>query len=341
MKPLVSILIPAYNAEATIAQTLRSAIAQTWERKEIIVIDDGSTDSTNETVRSFSFNNLRVIRTENGGLSSAINVALRQCNGDYVQELDSDDILLPNKIERQLAALLPGEGNRVLLSCPWAPFFHRTQGARFVQNSLCHDLSPAEWLLRKMGENLHMQNATWLLSRELVEAAGPWDIRLDYDQDGEYFARVLLASEGTRFVPETGILYRASGAGSISNLGSSEKKRASLWLSMKLHIQYLLSLEDSRRSREVCVRYLQNWYREFHLKCPELFAEMETMAEQLGGRLEEPELGRKYAWLKPILGSAAALWAEYRIPQFKTSFLRYCDKTRYRLGPMNADLNKE
>ena len=53
-----------------------------------------------------------------------------------------------------------------------------------------------------MSENLHMQNATWLVSRELAEAAGPWDTRLHYDQDGEYFARVVLASEGTRFVPE-------------------------------------------------------------------------------------------------------------------------------------------
>ena len=47
--------------------------------------------------------------------------------------------------------------------------------ARFSRNSLWHDLSPVEWLLRKMGENLHMQNATWLISRELAEAAGPWD----------------------------------------------------------------------------------------------------------------------------------------------------------------------
>ena len=50
--------------------------------------------------------------------------------------------------------------------------------ARFVHTSLCQDLSPVEWLLRKMGENLHMQTATWLTSRELAEAAGPWDTRL-------------------------------------------------------------------------------------------------------------------------------------------------------------------
>ena len=78
---------------------------------------------------------------------------------------------------------------------PWAYFFYRTSRARFVPNSLWNDLSPVEWLLGKMGENLQMQNATWLVSRELAEAAGPWDENLQYDQDGEYFTRVLIASE--------------------------------------------------------------------------------------------------------------------------------------------------
>ena len=93
-------------------------------------------------------------------------------------------------------------------------------------NSLCQDLSPVEWLLRKMNDNVHMQNATWLVSRELAEAAGPWDESLHYDQDGEYFARVVLASEGTRFVPGTGVFYRVSSASTrISHIGNSNRKK--------------------------------------------------------------------------------------------------------------------
>ena len=78
-------------------------------------------------------------------------------------------------------------------------FNYRTKRARFVPTSLWQDLSPVEWLLRKMGENLHMQTATWLTSRELTEAAGPWDTRLLSDDDGEYFCRVLLASRRNPF----------------------------------------------------------------------------------------------------------------------------------------------
>ena len=108
-----------------------------------------------------------------------------------------------------------------------------------------------------MGENFHMQNATWLVSRELADAAGPWDIDLQYDQDGEYFCRVLLVSEGTRFVPGTGVFYRNSGSNSISYVGNSDKKKDSLLVSMKLHTQYLRSLEESERTRRACLTYLQ------------------------------------------------------------------------------------
>ena len=105
MKPLVSIIIPAYNAEEWIDQTIQSAIAQTWPRKEIIVVDDGSTDRTAEIARRFASKEVLVVSTENQGLSAAVNHAFRLSQGDYIQELDADDLLAPDKIERQLAAL--------------------------------------------------------------------------------------------------------------------------------------------------------------------------------------------------------------------------------------------
>ena len=174
------------------------------------MVDDGSTDRTAEVARQFK--QVKVVSTENRGLSGAQNNAFPLTQGDYIQYLDADDLLAPDKIERQLAALREGDSSRILPSSPWAPFYYRISHAQFVRNSLCQDLSPVEWLMRKMRENLHMQNATWLVSRQLAEAAGPWDTRLHFDQDGEYFCRVLLASEGTRFVPGTGIYYRACGA---------------------------------------------------------------------------------------------------------------------------------
>jgi glycosyltransferase involved in cell wall biosynthesis len=329
MRPLISILIPAYNAETWIPYTLQSAVAQTWPRKEVIVIDDGSTDRTAEVARQFAPKGVRVVSTENRGLSAAVNEAYRHCQGDYIQELDSDDILAPDKIERQVAALREGDSKRILLSSPWAYFYYRTHSARFIPNSLWHDLSPVEWLLRKMGQNLHMQNATWLVSREIVEAAGPWDESLNYDQDGEYFCRVLLASEGTRFVPEGRVFYRASTSNRISYIGSSDKKKESLLRSMKLHVRYLRSLEDSERVRRACVAYLQTWYDNFYPGRSDIVAQLQSLAAELGSELQEPRLRWKYEWIKPVLGWEAAKWAQRVLPETKASFARHWDKAMF------------
>ena len=330
MQPLVSIVIPAYNVEQTVAQTIESALAQTWPRTEIIVVDDGSTDRTAEIVGRFA-PKVKLVSSGNQGLSAAVNLAVQQSHGDYIQELDADDLLCPDKIERQLSALRPGDSKRILLSSQLARFYYRTRNARFEHNSLCQDLSPVEWFLRKMGENLYMQNATWLVSRELVEAAGPWDTRLHYDQDGEYFARVLSSSAGTRFVPGTGVFYRSSGPGSISYIGRSTQKKESLLLSMQLQIQYLLTLENSERVRRACITYLQNWFENFYLGRSDLAARAQEMAAHLGGRIDEPRLRWKFAWLKPLFGWGAAEWAQMALPCMKASLMRSIDKTMFTL----------
>jgi len=336
MHPLVSILISAYNAEKWIGYTLQSAVSQTWPRKEIIVVDDGSTDRTARIAQRFASQGVTVFSTQNDGLCAGQNYAFEHCQGDYIQYLDADDLLAPDKIERQLAALRESDTKRILLSCPWAPFYYRTRNARFVHNSLWKDLSPVEWLLRKMRENLHMQNATWLVSHELAEAAGPWNETLHYDQDGEFFARVLLASEGTRFVPETGIYYRVTGSNRVSYIGNSDKKKDSLLVSMKLHIQYLRSLEESERVRKACLAYLQNWYGAFYPERPDIVAELKSLAAQLQGQLEEPRLRWKYAWMKPVFGWKAAKQVQMALPQLKASCIRHCDKVMCRFETSDA-----
>jgi glycosyltransferase involved in cell wall biosynthesis len=331
MKPLVSILIPAHNAEQWIAETLQSAIGQTWARKEIIVVDDGSRDHTVQAAARFASKQVQVVSTANQGAAAARNHALRLSQGDYIQWLDADDLLAPDKIEQQLIALEAMDNHKTLASCSWAYFNYRSQNARFVPTSLWQDLSPVEWLLTKMGENLHMQTATWLTSRELVDAAGPWDTRLLSDDDGEYFCRVLLASKGTRFVPEARVFYRITTSGRLSRVGASDRKKDALLVSMKLHAQYLKSLEDSDRARKACLNYLQTWYENFYPERPDIVAELQGLAEQLHGHLEEPRLRWKYAWMKPVFGWKTAKWAQRALPQVKASLARQCDKLAYTL----------
>jgi glycosyltransferase involved in cell wall biosynthesis len=328
LKPLVSILIPAFNAEAWIADTLRSAIAQTWERKEIIVVDDGSTDHTLAVATSFERQGVRVFTQPNAGAAAARNEAYRQSRGDYIQWLDADDLLAPDKISLQLSTQ---RGSRSLLSSEWGEFLYRYDHARFVPSALWCDLSPTEWLVRKLAYNAHMQTATWLVSRELTDAAGSWNTQLSVDDDGEYFCRVLMASDSVCFVPGATVYYRASGNASLSYIGHSEKKIRAHWQSMLLHIDYTRSLEDSDSVRGACVKYLNNWLIHFYPEYPEIVSEAEQLAVSLGGLLEAPPLSWKYAWVKALFGWSAAKRFQMRARTLRWSVQRSWDRTLFQL----------
>jgi glycosyltransferase involved in cell wall biosynthesis len=299
-------------------------------------VDDGSTDRTAEVARRFASNEVKIVSRGNQGAAAARNHAFHLSHGDYIQWLDADDLLAPDKIERQLAALRKPDDKQILLSSPWAYFNYRADRARFVPTSLWQDLSPVEWLLKKMGGNLHMQTATWLVSRELTEAAGPWDARLHVDDDGEYFCRVLLASHGTGFVPQARVFYRRTSSSRVSHIGASDKKKDAMLLSMKLHVQYLRSLEQTERVRKACLTYLQTWYGNFYPERPDLVAELQTLAAELQGHLQPPRLGSKYAWMRPLFGWTAAKWAQRTLPEFKDSWMRRWDKAMYALEARQA-----
>lgn len=331
MKPLVSILIPAYNAEEWISDTLRCAIAQTWEPKEVIVVDDGSTDRTLAIARQFEWDNFRVVTQKNQGAAATRNNALALSRGDYIQYLDADDLIGPDKISRQMEALGESPSRRTLVSGPWGRFMYRYYRTKFVPSPLWCDLSPVEWMLRKMQFNTYMQTASWLLSRELAESAGPWNTALLGDDDGEYFCRVLLASNGVRFVPEAKVYYRTSGSGSLSYIGHSDKKMVAQWRSMELHIGYIRSLEDSPRVREACVTYLQNWLFFFYPNRPDLVQKAEEMARSLGGKLQSPSLSWKYSWIAAFFGREQAKRAQVVLPHLKWSFIRALDKALFQL----------
>jgi glycosyltransferase involved in cell wall biosynthesis len=343
VNPLVSILIPAFNAEHWIADTIRSAMGQTWQRKEIIVVDDGSSDQTLAVARQFASRDVAVFTQQNQGAAVARNHALSLSQGDYIQWLDADDLLDREKLTKQMEASRECPSKRTLFSSGWGYFAYRTDRARFSPTSLWCNLSPVEWLLRKMGENLHMQTATWLVTRELTEAAGPWDIRLSNDDDGEYFCRAILASDGIRFVPEGRVFYRLTTSNRLSYVGRSDnKKKDAMFCSMRLHVKYLKSLEDSDRVRAVCITYLQNWLIQFYPERSDIVGELSKLAKELGGSLKEPQLREKYVWLKPLFGYGFAKHTQTVLPELKQSLIGCWDKVAYRLqGQKSRSLNDE
>lgn len=331
MTPLVSILIPAYNAERWIADTIRSALAQTWPRTEIIIVDDGSRDQTLRVAREFASKNVSVVTQENQGAAAARNRAVELCQGDYIQWLDADDLLSPDKIAKQMAVANKCQDKSKLLSSGWGYFMYRPAKAKFVPTPLWCDLTPLEWLLRKWEQSLHMQTATWLVSRELTEAAGPWDERLMGDDDGEYFCRVLFAGRGVRFVPDAKVYYRITNSSRWSYIGRSNRKLEAHLLSRQLQIGYLRSLQDNERVRAACLKYLQTSYFNFYPEHVALIRQMQQLATTLGSRLEIPKLSWKYLWIQKLFGLSVAKRVREQWNRCKSSVTMLWDKTLFRL----------
>src|SRR5438067_1580342 len=102
----------------------------------------------------------------------------------------------------------------------------------------------------------------WLVDTLRSAVAQTWPhCEIIGDDDGEYFARVLLASDAVKFVPGAHVYYRISPNSRLSYIGRSDRKMEAQWLSMQLNVRYIRSLEDSPRVRKACVNYLQTWLR--------------------------------------------------------------------------------
>lgn len=338
MPQLVSILIPAYNAERWIAETISSAIGQTWPATEIIVVDDGSTDRTLQVARQFQSKSVKVATQPNRGASTARNAALRLAQGEYIQWLDADDLLAPDKVARQMEQAGDGTGSRELLSSRFTTFCYRPYSSRFVPTSLWCDLSPVDWFLRKFNDHVFMIPPAWLVSRRLTEEVGPWDERLTLDDDGEYFSRLVAACDIVRFVPEAASFYRQANIHSLSKTYTYRACR-SLLLSKRLSIRYLLDLEDSDRTRAAAIEFLQWGMICFFPEKTELLKELDEFSAELGGSLSPPRLSRKYFLVRKIFGWKTAKNLALTLPQYKRRLFIACDRFMHLLENGTGNLS--
>ena len=314
MSDLVSILIPCYNAAPWLAATLDSVRAQTHPRTEIIVVDDGSSDQSAAVARTFEPHGVRVVTQPNAGASAARNHALRLARGEFIQFLDADDLLAPDKIARQLALLSAAPANPIAAG-PWGRFEHDPARAVFTFEDNWRDSSPLEWLSLNFAGRGMMPPAAWLTPRAVIDAAGPWDERLSLNDDGEYFCRVLLASTGIRFCAAARTFYRSNLSTSLSRR-RSDAAWASAYLSHELCERHLLAAEDSPRTRRACADLFQRLAYELYPDCPELAQTAIARARARGGSAIGPPGGHTFKLAALLLGWQRArrlrLWLNHR-----------------------------
>lgn len=210
--PLLSVIIPYHNARQWLPATLQSVVVQRWERMEVILVDDGSSD---DGVREMAkmHPELRVVRTANQGPSRARNVGTSLARGRYLQYLDADDLLEPGKLATQVA-VLEDSGADVAYGA-WQRLCARAEGV----------FAAAAYVDRQLSENPEIDlftdfwcpPAAYLFRRDLVERVGGWNERLPIIQDARFALDCAL--HGGRFVHCPGLMasYRVHAAGSVSS----------------------------------------------------------------------------------------------------------------------------
>lgn len=302
--PLVSILIPCYNVAEYLAACLDSVFAQTYPAIEVIAVNDGSTDGTLGILRDYEGRhaNLRVIDQPNAGQCASFNRAFRESRGSYISFFDSDDLLSPDKIERQVdLAFRNGEVRDVIATCAWGRFVENpAEAERQTDYPLFRTMEPLPWLLEAWGNRLMMHGATWLIPRAVLQQSGLWDERLTLINDHEFFCRVMLASREIVYVPGPRTYYR-SYTGSNMSGWMSEPSIRSAYLSQTLANEHLLKVEDSPRTRRVCANKLQSFIYRFYPQCPDLMAAARSEIARLGGADLKPNIGG------PLFGAASAV----------------------------------
>jgi glycosyltransferase involved in cell wall biosynthesis len=300
--PLVSILIPCYNAAPWLAATLESALAQTWPAKEIILVDDGSTDGSLALARSFESRGVQVIAQPNAGASAARNHALRQARGEFIQFLDADDLLSPDKIAAQITALTGQPAGRAA-TCRWGRFQVDPATARFVDDAVYRDFTAVEFLVLAGKTGAMMHPSAWLVPRAVTEKAGPWDESLSLNDDGEYFSRVALASTGLAYCPDAAALsYYRSGLPDSLSQQRGDRARRSQFHSLELITRHLLTAEDSPRTHRACAGYWRRFVHDFYPAPADLMQRAETEVLRFGETVGRPAMGSKTAAISRLIG---------------------------------------
>ena len=303
--PKVSILIPCYNSSKLIAETLRSSLEQTWQNKEIIVVDDGSTDDSLAIAKQFESATLKVINQENKGASAARNRALIQSQGDFIQYLDADDLLAPDKIELQINLLQRSDSNSIIAG-EWGRFYKSPLETNFITEKVWQDMSPVDWLVCSWKGGGMMPLHSWLIPHNIADRAGVWNEELSVNDDGEYFCRVVLASQGVKFCAGAKSYYRSGISGSLSG-SKSRKAWQSAYLSVDLCTNSLLTKENSDRTRYACACYWQLFVFMAYPQALDLIKYAEKQIHDLGGCDLVPEGGLMFKVIRQILGWRIAM----------------------------------
>ncbi len=284
--PTISVLIACFNCEKYVGETLESVLAQTRLADEIIVVDDGSTDQSASKVQSYADRGIQLICQDNQGASAARNRAFAASTGQFVIFVDADDIIGPLHLESLLSRVY--DHRRCVALSKWDRFYSLPEEASFPDRPTECDMSGIDWLMLDWeGGRPMTQSGMFLIPRVLIEERGPWCENLTLIDDFEFFARIILHSDGVRFARGACLYYRSGRSGSLS----AQKTRhavESAFDSLMLGVSHVLAVESSPRTRHVCANILQDFDYTYYPHHSDLRRKIRDRVAELGGATREP-----------------------------------------------------
>lgn len=242
--PLVSIIIPTYNRDYLIVETIDSVLKQTYNNWECIIVDDGSTDNTEQIIKSYCDNDSRIKfhkrpkdRPKGGNVCR--NYGFELSKGEFINWLDSDDLFSSNKIQEQVNGII--ESNADIATCSWGNFEENIGNLFLYKNQPFYSsFNRGIDLLNAFGKNGgFFPPHVYLVKRSLIENTGSWDEALYINQDAEYFSRILLNCKKVHFISTVTVYYRRKIGDNVSLTNSLEKmiQRIESWILIEKNIK--------------------------------------------------------------------------------------------------------
>ena len=263
-KILVSIIIPTYNRYTYLGETLNSVLEQTYDNWECIVIDDGSTDYTNELLDYFCELDSRIKYLSRPielpkGANVCRNYGLKLSKGKFIQWLDSDDVVSKNKLQEQIKVL--ETNNSDLATCKWGKLIENQENFLFENLSVYRNFySPKDFLESLSDDHGYFPIHAYLMSKKLILRSGGWLKTLKVNQDGEFMIRVLLSSNSIYFAKKAHVYYRKSKSNqATSNIDKRQfNNLIESWILIEKHINEFFPNSE--------LRYLKNAKRRIYIR---------------------------------------------------------------------------
>lgn len=301
-KPLISIIIPIYNSENYIRDTILSCTSQSYQNIEIILINDGSTDQTESVINQITDDRIQYFKVENSGACNARNFGISKSKGQLLQFLDHDDLLDSEKLLHQIK-YYEENGDDYIYSCSMGSVSDEVKTVDEQFAPYQKNFSPLDYFKLKL--SIFAEDITtgaWLTPSKLIHSTYGWDSNSGLNDDGEYFMRVILNSKGIISCKESIFYFRRDVPGSLSKQFDSKEVYIKWLFSYQSYVKHFLQRFEGSIGRRLSWMALSVYYCNSYPHYPDLLKQCKAEMNNLGYKQPFPIGGKIFTIVANVMG---------------------------------------